>query len=497
MDYGSGKKLYKHQWDLVHDPENMVFTFLEEDEEGMAVKEGITEKQLRDLCYSYNLKENVSSQKKYNHQYMIASTGSILKYYAGNREETCIFPSDSIADVVLNNRNELNYDAYSNDVYIGNGIYDKIINTLKTEGVDATCPAVFDREEKEDFAIELLRALRLSHRNNRRFKYDFVDNVNISLSSLTLPDVKDSAGIKKGEKLTDVEILVNVQSLSDIDINEYELQTERNYLSKNDKYLCLGKNGDEYAMKIKTNEDCFNELFEYISGTEAPEIITKDEVIAKFEQSTVQSVSDAISFVTEEKKAACNICTRAALYYLTDDPVLFPATGSSIDGKTPDIKGQISGNGSAQYVVSDLSDYQNNALKDYFVCEVKQDSESYEEFWERLQNEVDRGEIIIGTYSTNHVFMIVPGGMIKVIDNSMHTEINEKTDRRVLMEEYKKNPIIEQGDKYGFCFVLKGIKTVPRILECGINVKSANAPIYANMDYKGVANNVKWYRYIK
>ncbi|MDR1180672.1 MAG: DUF5675 family protein, partial [Bacteroidales bacterium] len=141
----------------------------------------------------------------------------------------------------------------------------KIITTLKTGETDA-CPAVFDREAKEDFAIELLRALRLSHKNNQPFKHDFGDNVSISLSSLTLPDVKDSANIKKGGKLTDVEIMVDVQSLSDIHLNEYELQEERNYLSKNDKYLCFGKNDDKYALKIKTNEDCFDVLFEYIYG---------------------------------------------------------------------------------------------------------------------------------------------------------------------------------------------------------------------------------------
>ncbi|MDR1153442.1 MAG: hypothetical protein LBL04_01925 [Bacteroidales bacterium] len=188
------------------------------------------------------------------------------------------------------------------------------------------------------------------------------------------------------------------------------------------------------------------------------------------------------------------------MYYLTDDPVLFPAIGSSIDGKTPDIKGQISGNGSAQYVVSDLNDYQNNALKDYFVCEVKNDTESYEEFWERLQNEVDRGEIIIGTYSTNHVFMIVPGGMIDVVDNTEIVESDNGTKSRIFKNKnYVSDPKIFEGDKWGYSFLNKGVENiyrVPRILECGVNVKSSNAPIYANMDYKG-SKAIKWFKYIK
>jgi hypothetical protein len=66
-----------------------------------------------------------------------------------------------------------------------------------------------------------------------------------------------------------------------------------------------------------------------------------------------------------------------------------------------------------------------------------------------------------------------------------------------LKDEYKKNPNLEEGDKYGFSFAGRKIVYVPRIVECGINVKSSNAPLYANMDYKGSTEKVKWYKYLK
>jgi hypothetical protein len=40
MDYADGTGLHKYQWDLIHDPEAMLFAFLQEEEEGEYVEEG-------------------------------------------------------------------------------------------------------------------------------------------------------------------------------------------------------------------------------------------------------------------------------------------------------------------------------------------------------------------------------------------------------------------------------------------------------------------------
>jgi hypothetical protein len=301
--------------------------------------------------------------------------------------------------------------------------------------------------------------------------------------------------LPNGKELTDVEIFTYTEEAISIDPLNYYHFDDNPWFEKNDSYLCFGKEieNKKYPLMIKTNTDCFDNLLEYIYKTELHEIVHKTLILEKYEQSTKQSIENAISFVGKKEKAACNICTRSALYYLTDDPVLFPKSGSSIDGKTPDINGEISGNGGAASVVSDLNNYKDNNLKNYFTELEQEKAETFENFLVRLQNEVDNGEIIIGTYSTNHVFMLVPGGLIDVVNNSHHTVNNgSRLDTELTSDDFN----ISKGDKYGFSFYSRSIKHVPRILECGIDIKSDNAPIYANMDYKGSVQ-IKWYKYIK
>jgi hypothetical protein len=209
----------------------------------------------------------------------------------------------------------------------------------------------------------------------------------------------------------------------------------------------------------------------------------------------------AVEDVLTYKKIAdpsCNLCTRQALLNLKGDPVLFPKSGSYVyftydKDKDPVIKGEISGDGSATQIVNDFADYKNNELVNYFEEIVKDENTSFEDFWKGIQERVDKGEIIIGTYSPRHVFMVVPGGLYKVANNIEHTI----EDHSELQDNFKDNPKIELGDKYGWCFAGRGIQFVPRILECGSTVKSDNAPLYANMDYRGSTTKLKWFKYIK
>jgi hypothetical protein len=251
-------------------------------------------------------------------------------------------------------------------------------------------------------------------------------------------------------------------------------------------------NGLDEALKERA-EILFNRLKNCES--KSPNIISFTNINA----SAKKAVDDVLTFKKEDDPA-CNLCTRAALLNSKNDPVLFPKKGSYVfftyGESDPVIKGEISGEGSATEIVNDFQNYEQNSLREYFVEESKLASETHEQFWKRLQDTADNGEVIIGIYKPKHVFMIVPGGMVKVVNNVGHT-----TDWE-LDNEYKDDPIIEEGDKYGFCFALKDIEYVPRILECGANVKSHSSPIYANMDYKGVtnvkvANNLRWFRYIK
>ena len=123
--------------------------------------------------------------------------------------------------------------------------------------------------------------------------------------------------------------------------------------------------------------------------------------------------------------------------------------------------------------------------------ETKKPGESLDDFWKRLQDMADEGSLIVGAYIPDHVFLIVPGGLMDVVDNSSHFD-----DPYTLKKEYEVNPDLAAGDKYGKSWYNKKHLKVNRILECGKNVKCDNAPVYANMGYGkfsgvGVADDKK------
>lgn len=79
----------------------------------------------------------------------------------------------------------------------------------------------------------------------------------------------------------------------------------------------------------------------------------------------------------------------------------------------------------------------------------------------------------------DRIFLIVSGGLMDVVDNSSHFD-----DPYTL----KKNMRLIQILQLEISMVNLGIKKhlkVNRILECGKNMKSDDAPVYAGMDWKG------------
>ena len=220
-----------------------------------------------------------------------------------------------------------------------------------------------------------------------------------------------------------------------------------------------------------------NILVENQVEQEVAETEKKSVNVSSFEQGVAKAVDDILTF-KKQSDAACNLCVRAAILNLKKDPVLFPKSGSYLfftydKEKDPVIKGEISGEGDAKTIVADFNNLDSNGLSNSFKEEIKSETENIQQFWSRLQDLADQGQVVVGTYLKH-------------------------TNGKTIIEPYKSNPNLEEGDKYGFCFTdARGINKVPRILECGVNVKSSNAPIYANMDYNGSTTKVKWFRYIK
>jgi hypothetical protein len=248
-------------------------------------------------------------------------------------------------------------------------------------------------------------------------------------------------------------------------------------------YKCINKkDGDEYEILgwVKAEN-----LKKYIDNSN----LGKDEFSKKYLEATETAVNDIVEdWKTEE--AACNLCVRAALYNLTGDEVLYPKIGSSttIRDKGEQLYGKVeAGNGSAQGIIDDLK---NGKLDDYFEEVTKQSGEKHTEYWSRLQAMVDNKEIIIGTYDPGHVFMLVPGGMYEVVDN---------TDRKE-KGTYKTDSKPELGDRYGFTFASRKIDYVLRVMDCGAGLKFSNGPFYGAMDAApllGVAGRpvIKFYKY--
>ena len=94
-------------------------------------------------------------------------------------------------------------------------------------------------------------------------------------------------------------------------------------------------------------------------------------------------------------------------------------------------------------------------------------------------------------YARSYISYCVSGGLMDVVDNSSHFD-----DPYTLKKEYEVNPDLAAGDKYGKSWYNKKHLKVNRILECGKNVKSDDAPVYAGMDWKGYKKS-RFYKYNK
>ncbi|GCC51976.1 hypothetical protein SanaruYs_22070 [Chryseotalea sanaruensis] len=213
-----------------------------------------------------------------------------------------------------------------------------------------------------------------------------------------------------------------------------------------------------------------------------------------FRQKYLEASIKAITDITEDwrtDQAACNLCVRAALLNFTGDDVLFPSIGSSLTilDNGEQIYGKVeAGDGSAQGIIDDLK---NGKLNSHFEEIERTTSEDYSQFWTRIQSMVDNNkQIIIGAHDPGHVFLVVPGGLHQVVDNTA------RENSRLNLTDTK----VELGDKWGGSFHRRHYNLVLRIMDCGAGVKFSDGPMYGVMEGAAVngekANRVvKFYKY--
>ena len=246
------------------------------------------------------------------------------------------------------------------------------------------------------------------------------------------------------------------------------------------------------AVKILLYEDAdvFKErkefLRKYLFGNKDTRKVATKETFDK-EKTVKEKVDAMLTHATTATKVgdkftkatACNICVRAALYLIKGDPALFPTDGSNYHDpdnnyEAREIKGYITSDGNAKRIKEDFDNLAGKpSLNERFTEVKKTEQETWREYFKRLQDEADAGEILVGVMLSSkgewgHMMMIMPGGLVK---------IDEKTQ------------------EWGESFIRTHIDKLPRVLECGGQNRNAQAPLCTRVDRKGAQERLKWFRY--
>jgi hypothetical protein len=184
-----------------------------------------------------------------------------------------------------------------------------------------------------------------------------------------------------------------------------------------------------------------------------------------------EAVAFGTSFVGDETTAACNICTRAAVYISTGrgETTLYPEKGSHIgDTSSAYLKGDVTDPGKANNIYKDLNEHR--LLKFSLIPDME--GEDYPDF-EKLQEATNEGQIIIGSYyndsGSGHVVMLVPGS----------------TDQHY---NWSSNKVYQLSNKSAIKF--------PNVLECGSNHREHSTPAYDNISINKL-KEMRWYKLIK
>ncbi|MEP5610679.1 MAG: hypothetical protein ABJP45_00445, partial [Cyclobacteriaceae bacterium] len=180
---------------------------------------------------------------------------------------------------------------------------------------------------------------------------------------------------------------------------------------------------------------------------------------------------------------ACNNAVRSFLYHRENDPILFPETepdkadthryGSGLTGPddTKVLKGSVTWSGLADNMCDDFNGEGNN-LTESFTEIVRDGTETWNHYFDRLQKEANKGEIVVGVVHSNdrtstngHIVALVP--------------------KSVCGDEQNQRTVDEIGGA-----TEEGVR-LPCALEAGANVKKIK---WFAQDTDEI-DNYKWYRY--
>ena len=303
--------------------------------------------------------------------------------------------------------------------------------------------------------------------------------------------------VVQDDKKTDV-AKVQLQSNFDIEYTSLSNLTQVKNFSKERNYRFLQ---DYSALEIPFSEYKTDKIYktdakvvvdkyfgDYLNVKGSNVWIEKSTVIwidriskETFLTETKNATEVGTKFTSNETSVACNICVRAALLLLKEESALFPITGSGFNDpndsyKSREVAGYISHPGQAKNIKQDLDVITTKANLNYRFTEIKKkEDEGWESFFKRLQDKADVGGIVVGAMlssggASGHVMLITPGGLVG---------------------------ITKETSKWGWTFDKKGrgIKKLPRVLECGTGARENEAPLCRNVDYNGAISRIKWFQY--
>jgi len=300
--------------------------------------------------------------------------------------------------------------------------------------------------------------------------------------------IKDTLGLAKNKleifRITDNDSVL-VASYSDLPLGEGkefqdQIDNKKGWsgMGSDQKFVQAGNY--RFVLTSAVDETFSNGFTDY---EELTALKSEPSPIESITANALEATTIGTKYTGNETSPACNICVRSVLYLIKMDSALFPTTGSGYNDPINNyvlryIKGYITPDGRAKKIKEEFDDLSNKPKLDERFEEIERNSdEGWEDYFLRLQNKADMGEIIIGVMLTSsgadgHIVMITPGGLVKI-------------DRKVK----------DWGES--FTRADRNIDEIPRVLECGNNARENQAPLCRNVDYKGATQRLKWFQYLK
>lgn len=237
------------------------------------IQEGVSDIQLRDICYSYKLSEKIPSNYHYasGKEYIFPPLNQVLKRtISDNFEELYIYPSLEIRESKENITNTFNYLYQCDEIFRGDSVASKIMKVIEESDENNKCPEIFNSYDEKDFILEILHSIKLAAKYGNTLTFDLnnIEKIQSSESTIELPN---------GKEVSDIEVIVNKTGDFSVDPLKVKFEEIENVLSKDDTYFCFGESTEEaeiedkYELLIKVNTETKDNLGEYLN-LEAPTV---------------------------------------------------------------------------------------------------------------------------------------------------------------------------------------------------------------------------------